>query len=82
MIQCDSLMVEVFRLCIPMQGVRVQSLIGELRFVAKKLNYKLQKHYCNQFIKDFKTNTHKKKNLKNKYDSSRRNRNYTQCRNT
>lgn len=64
MIQCDSLMVKVFRLCIPMRGVRVQSLVGELRFVAKKPNYKLQKQYCNQFIKDFRTNTHQKKILK------------------
>ena len=53
-----SLAVQWLRLCLPMQGVRVQSLVGELRSHRprgqKNQNIKKQKQYCDKFNKDFK----------------------------
>ena len=63
-----SLAVQWLRICLPMQGVWVRSLVGELRshmpHGQKNQNIK-QKQYCNKFNKDFKNCPHqKKKNLK------------------
>ena len=59
-----SLAVQWLRLCLPMQGVQVQSLVGELRSPMprgqKNQNIK-QKQYCNKFNKDFKNGPHQKK---------------------
>ena len=52
---------------LPMQGVRVQSLVEKLRSHRpddQKLNIK-QKQYCNKFNRDFKNSPHQKKSLKN-----------------
>ena len=49
-----------------MQGVQIQSLVGELRSYmpwGQKTKTK-QKQYCNKFNKDFKNGLHQKKNLK------------------
>ena len=51
-----SLVVQGVRFCLPMQGMQVQSLVGELRstcLLAKKQNLK-QKQYYNKFNKDLK----------------------------
>ena len=51
-----SLVVQWVRFCLPMQGMQVRSLIGELRstcLLAKKQNLK-QKQYYNKFNKDLK----------------------------
>ena len=64
-----SLEVQWLRLRLPMQGVQVRSLVGELRSHvphSQKTKTK-QKQYCNKFNKDFKNGPHqKKKNLKQK----------------
>ena len=56
-------MVQWLRLCLPMQGVQVRSLVGELRYhmppVQKAKNIK-QRQYCNKFNKDFKKGPHQK----------------------
>ena len=62
-----SLGVQLLRLCLPMQGVWVQSLVRELRSHMppgqKKQNIK-QKQNCNKFNKDFKRwSISKKENL-------------------
>ena len=55
-----SLVIQCLRLCLPMQGVRLQSLVWELRSHmphGKKKNnpeQKRQKWYCNKFNKDLK----------------------------
>ena len=56
-----SLVAQWLRLCLPMQGVWVRSLVGELRShmphsPPQKKNPKSikQKQYCNEFNKDFK----------------------------
>ena len=49
-------------------GVRVRSLVGELKSHAsrpKNQNVK-QKQYCNKFNKDFKNGPHQKKSVKKK----------------
>ena len=65
-----SLAVQWLRLCLPVQGVWVQSLVGELRSHmphSQKYQSIEQKQYCNKFNKDFKNGPHqKKKNLKKK----------------
>ena len=57
--QGTSPVVQWLRLCLPMQGVWVQSLVGELRFhmpdVRKNQGIK-QKQYCNKFNEDLKNN--------------------------
>ena len=54
------------RLCFPMQGVWVQSLVGELRcLVAKTPKYKTEAN-CNKFNKDFKKMIHIQKKKKKK----------------
>ena len=56
--QGTSLEVHWLRLCLPMQGVRVQSLVGELRSHMPwgQNNQKIsQKQNCNKFNKDLKT---------------------------
>ena len=60
-----SLVGQWLRLCLPMQGVWVQSLVGELRSHVScgQKNLKINKQYCNKFNKYFK-NTKKKKNYK------------------
>ena len=58
--QGTSLAVQWLRLCLPMQGVWVQSLVNSTCLTAKKLKHK-QKQYCNKFNKDFKNGPHKKK---------------------
>ena len=65
-----SLVVQWFRLHLPIQGVRVLSLTGELRsdvlWGQKKQNVK-QWQYCNKFNKDLKSCPHQiKKSLKKK----------------
>ena len=59
-----SLAVQWLRLCLPMQGVWVRSLVGELRshmpLSQKNQNIK-QKQYCNKFNKNFKNGPHQKK---------------------
>ena len=56
----DSLAVKL-RLHLPMQGVQVGSLVGELRshmaYCPRNQNIK-QKQYCNKFNKDFKNGPH------------------------
>ena len=63
-----SLAVQWLRLRLPLQEVRVSSLVGELRShmppVQKTRNIK-QKQYCNKFNKDFKNGPYQK-NLKKK----------------
>ena len=58
------------RLHLPMQRVRVQSLVGELRSHVpcdQKTKTEKQEQYCNQFNKDFKNGLHlKKKTFKKK----------------
>jgi len=68
--ECDkggnSLVVQWLRLCLPMYGVQVRSLIGDLRShipCSQNQNIK-QEEYCNQFNKDLKNGTHFFKNLK------------------
>ena len=60
-----SLMVQLLRHHLPMQGVLVQSLIWELcshmPCGQKKPEHKQQKLYCNKFNKDFKNGIHQKK---------------------
>ena len=54
-------------LCLPMQGVRVQSLVRELRshMSRGKINQNIkQKQYYNKFNKDFKNGPHQKKKKK------------------
>ena len=66
-------MVQWLRLGLLMQGVLVQSLVGELRFLyalqPRKQNKK-QKQYCNKFNKDFKNSPHqgKKKEVKQAFE--------------
>ena len=61
-----SLAVQRLRLHLPMQGVRVQSLVRELRS-HMPWGQKKRHKYCNKFNKDFKNGPHqKKKNLKEK----------------
>ena len=59
-----SLVVQWLRLRLLMQGVRVRSLVGELRShmpcSQKNQNIK-QKQYCHKFNKDFKKMVHIKK---------------------
>ena len=60
-----SLVVQHLTLCLPMQWVQVQSLVGETEIpglTAEKQNIK-QKQYCNRFNKDFRNGPHQK-NLK------------------
>ena len=63
------LAVQWLRLRLPMQGVQLRSLVGELRFHMphgqKTQNIK-QKQYCNKFNKDFKNGPQQKKSLKKK----------------
>ena len=56
-----SLVGQWLRLCLPMQGVWVQSLVGELRSHVScgQKEQKINKQYCNKFNKYFK-NTEKK----------------------
>ena len=60
-------MVQQLRHPFPMQGVRVQSLVVELRFLTphsqKQQNEIKQKQYCNKSI-DFKNGPYHKKLLK------------------
>ena len=60
-------MVQWLRLCLPVQGVWVWSLVGELKSHMpcgqKNQNIK-QKQYCNKFSKDFKNGPHQKKKSK------------------
>ena len=64
----DFPVVQWLRLHLPMQGVQIPSLVGELRrphaSQPKKQNTK-QKQYCNKFNKDFKNGPHQR-NLKKK----------------
>ena len=56
-IEGTSLAVQWLRLHLPLQGVWVQSLVGELRFprTSQPKNQNIrQKQYCNKFNKDFK----------------------------
>ena len=58
-----SVAVQWFRLRLPTQGVRVRSLVGELRShmpCGQKIQNIKQKQYCNKFSKDFKNGPHKK----------------------
>ena len=61
-------MVQWLRLSLPMQGIRVQSLVGEAKITQasgpKTRNIK-QKQHCNKFNKDFENDPHQK-NLKKK----------------
>ena len=59
-----SLTVQWLGLCLPMQGLRVRSLVGELgshmpRGQKTKQNIE-EKQYCNRFNKDFKNGPHQK----------------------
>ena len=59
------LAVQWLRLCFPMQGVWVQSLVRELRSICL-MNKTEQKQYCDKFSTDFKKNDpHQKNYLKN-----------------
>ena len=66
-----SLMVQWLRLCLPIQGIQVQSLVQDLRshIGASTQNIK-QKQYCNKFNKNFKNGPHQQ-NLKKKERSFR-----------
>ena len=68
-----SLAVQWLRLHLPVQGVRVRSLVRERRFPhasrPKNQNMK-QKQYCNKFNKDFKKMVHIKKSWKKKEKKS------------
>ena len=47
-----------------MQGLQIQSLIGELRShmsQGQQTEHKQQKQYCNKFNKDFKNGPHQRK---------------------
>ena len=61
----DFPVVQWLRLCLPMQGVRVWSLLGKLdptclgAKIKKKQDIK-QKDYCNKFNKDFKNGKKKR----------------------
>ena len=62
-----SLMVQWLRIRLPMQGTRVQSLVGELRSHmprGQKSQNIEQKQYGNKFNKGFKNGPHHR-NLKN-----------------
>ena len=63
-----SLVVQWLRLRLPVQGVKVRSLVREIRShmpqEQKNQNIK-QKRYCNKFNKDFKNGPHQKIFLKN-----------------
>ena len=69
-----SLVVQWLGLGLPMQGVRVPSLVRELRPHMQRQSIKhrnkqtkkniKQKHYCNKFNKDFKNSPHLKKKKK------------------
>ena len=61
-----SLVVQWLRLRLPIQGVQVRSLVGNLRsHMPRSQKTKKQKQYCNKFNKDFKNGPHqKKKSLK------------------
>ena len=55
------LVVQWLRLPLPMQGVQVPSLVGELRRhlpCGQKPKHKTQKQYCDKFNKDFKNGLH------------------------
>ena len=57
-----SLVVQWLKLCLPMQGVPVQSLVKGLRYhmphrAEKKQNIK-KRQYCSKFNKDFKNGPH------------------------
>ena len=65
-----SLAVQQLGLCLPMQGMWIQSLVGKLRShmpIGKTPAYKQQKQYCNKFNKDFKM-AHIKKHLEKKQE--------------
>ena len=51
------LAVQGLRLCLPMQGVRVQSLVGDHMSHSQKTKTK-QKQYCNKFNQSFKNGPH------------------------
>ena len=57
--------VQWLRLCLIKQGIRVQSLVKEVRFptclVGKKQNKTKQKQYYNRFNKDLKHGSQPKK---------------------
>ena len=59
-----SLVVQWLRLCLPMQGMRVRSLVGELGshvpWGQKNQNIKKQKQCCNKLNKDFRDGPQKK----------------------
>ena len=62
-----SLAVQWLGLCLPMQGVQVWSLVGELRSHisrGQKSQNKKQKQYCNKFNKHYKNGSHRKKQIK------------------
>ena len=61
------LVVQWLRLCLPMQGMQVQSLQGNKiphALWSENQNIK-QKQYCNKFKKDFKNGPHQKVRNKN-----------------
>ena len=62
------LVVQWLQLSLPMQGIRVQSLVGEAKITQawglKPQNIK-QKQYCNKFNKDFENDPHQQ-NLRKK----------------
>ena len=71
-----SLAVRWLRLRLPMQKVRVQSLVGELRSLVpcdQKTKTEKQEQYCNQFNKDFKNGLQKKKKKKKSFKKKKRN---------
>ena len=51
-----SLVGQCSRLRLPIRGLRIQSLVRELR--SKKNQNRKQKQYCNKFNKDFKNGSH------------------------
>ena len=59
-----SLAVQWLRLRLPMQGVQVQSLVGERRSHMPCGQKAKQKQYCNKFNKHFKNGPHQKKKKK------------------
>ena len=68
-----SQVVQWLRLHLPMQGVRVRSLLRELRSHMPRgqenQNIK-QKQYCNKFNKDFKSGPHQKNKQTNKQNQN------------
>ena len=65
-------MVWWLRLCFPVLGLQVRSLVGELRFHMPLDQKVKQKQYCNKFNKNFKNGSHKKKkNLKDEEEEER-----------